>query len=191
MILLAYQTPREWVDAVRADFDSFLQDHAANERKASAAAIQMAVQHHDIPPLVDALVELAGEEMDHFRQVYEILRERDTGLGQDSPDPYMTKLHGAIRKQAKSDFLLDRLLVFSIVEARGCERFGMLADALEEGPLKTFYTDLTRAEARHRGLFTRLARDIFDPTTVAKRIETLVEIEAKIIAALPLQATLH
>ncbi len=191
MLLLASQTPREWVDTVRADFDSFLQDHAANERKASAAAIQMAVQHHDVPPLVDALVELAEEEMVHFRRVYEILRERNIGLGQDSPDPYMAKLHGAIRKAARSDFLLDRLVVFSIVEARGCERFGLLADALEEGPLKTFYSDLTRAEARHRGLFVHLARDIFDPSTVADRIGTLVGIEAEILAALPLQATLH
>jgi tRNA-(ms[2]io[6]A)-hydroxylase len=188
---LDYVTPAEWVDAVLADLDSFLRDHAANERKASAAAMRLVVHHHDIPSLVDAMVRLADEEMQHFRQVYAILRERDAGLGQDFPDPYMTRLHGAMRKRVKSEFLLDRLVVFSIIEARGCERFGMLADALEDGRLKRFYADLTRAEARHRGLFVRLARELFDAATVTRRVNELVAVEAEIAASLPLRSVLH
>ncbi len=191
MLQLAYRTPPQWVDAVRADFDAFLQDHAANERKASGAAIRLAVHHYDLPALVDAMVEIAHEEMEHFRQVYAILRDRGRDLGPDTPDPYMSKLYGAMRKKVKSEFLLDRLVVFSIIEARGCERFGMLAEALDEGAMKAFYTDLTRAEARHRGLFVRLARDIFDATTVNDRVAALVKIEAEIAASLPLQPTLH
>lgn len=191
VLQLAYDTPVAWTEAVRSDFDAFLQDHAANERKASVSALRLAVQHHDVPQLVDSMIELAGEELEHFRQVYEVLRQRGVGLGQDAPDPYMTKMYGTMRKDHKSEFLLDRLIVFSLVEARGCERFGMLADALDAGPLKDLYTDLTRAEARHRGIFLRLARDLFEADTVSTRIHRLVEREAEITASLPFRAALH
>lgn len=191
MLDLRYQTPDGWLTAIRADFDAFLQDHAANERKASAAAIRLAVHHWDLPELVEAMIGLAAEEMEHFQRVYRILRERGVALGQDAPDPYMSKMHSLLRKESTMDFLLDRLLVFSLVEARGCERFGMLAEALEPGALKDFYADLTGAEARHRGLFLRVARDVFDPAAVARRLDGLIDAEAKIVAALPLRAALH
>lgn len=191
VLQLRCNTAPTWVQAVLCDLDSFLQDHAANERKAVASAMRLAVHHHDSTILVDAMVELAREELEHFQMVYAILRERGVGLGQDAPDPYMTRLHRAMRKEVKSEFLLDRLVVFSIVEARGCERFGILADALEPGKLRDLYSDLTRAEARHRGLFVRLARQLFDATAVSQRIEALVDVEASIVASLPHRAALH
>lgn len=191
MLQLRCDTPPAWVEAVLSDLDSFLQDHAANERKAVASALRLAVHHHESAVLVDAMVELAREEMEHFQLVYAILRERGVGLGQDAPDPYMTRLNGAMRKEVQSDFLLDRLVVFSIVEARGCERFGLLAEALEPGRLKAFYRELTRAEARHRGLFVHLARQLFEPETVTRRIDALVDVEAAIAASLPHRAALH
>lgn len=192
MLDLRYTTDAAaWVAAIRSDFDAFLQDHAANERKASAAAMRLAVHHHDLPELVEAMIGLAAEEMEHFQLVYRVLRERGAGLGQDAPDPYMSRMHGLLRKENKTEFLLDRLLVFSIVEARGCERFGLLAEALEPGPLKTLYADLTGAEARHRGLFVRLARQIFAAGEVAERLDRLIDLEAGIVAALPLRAALH
>lgn len=191
MLHLTHDTPQAWVDVALADFDAFLQDHAANERKASVSALRLAVHHHDIPALVDATIDVAREELDHFRQVYDLIVSRGGELGQDAPDPYMTRLHGAMRRERKSEFLLDRLLVFSLIEARGCERFGMLAEALAAGPIRDFYAELTRTEARHRGLFTRLARDLFDAAAVRQRIDTLVAIEAEISAALPLRPSLH
>lgn len=188
---LRRDTPQEWVETVRADFDAFLRDHAANERKAAASAMLLVTHHYDCAPLVDAMIELAQEEMEHFRLVYALLRSRGAGLGQDAPDPYMTQLHRAMRKEEKFDYLLDRLLVSSIIEARGCERFGILGDALEPGPLQTFYRDLTRAEARHRGLFLRLANQLFEETLVAQRLGLFLDTEAEIVAALPLRAAMH
>ncbi len=191
MLQLLYDTPPEWAPAALADFDAFLRDHAANERKASAAAMRLAVHHHDIPILVDAMVEVAREELEHFEQVYEVIRERGGSLGQDCPDPYMTELYGAMRKENKTTFLLDRLIVFSLIEARGCERFGLVAKALEPGKLKDFYTELTRVEARHRALFVRIARQIYDVKEVDERIKTLTKREAEIVSALPLGPCLH
>ena len=90
-----------------------------------------------------------------------------------------------------TDRLLDRLLVAGVVEARGCERFGLVANGLPQGPLREFYTDITRSEARHHGLFHRLARCYFDAETVATRLAALVTKEAEIITSLPHRPALH
>ena len=55
-------------------------------------------------------------------------------------------------RPGRDERLLDRLLVASVVEARGHERLGLVADALPEGRLKSFYVNITAAEGRHRPL---------------------------------------
>ena len=44
MFELKYETPFEWTEAVLADFDGFLIDHAAAEKKASGMAMSMLSQ---------------------------------------------------------------------------------------------------------------------------------------------------
>ena len=39
MFELKYHTPFSWTEKVMADFDTFLQDHAAAEKKASGMAM--------------------------------------------------------------------------------------------------------------------------------------------------------
>ena len=98
MLRLRHDTPAEWTDAVLADLDTFLQDHAANERKVSGSAMMMLTHHPDLAELVDAMVEVAREEMEHFIAVYKLLRERGVPLAQDKPDPYVGALRRAIRQ---------------------------------------------------------------------------------------------
>lgn len=69
--------------------------------------------------------------------------------------------------------------------------FGLVAEALEPGPLKDFYLDITRAEARHHGVFVRLAREYFSANAVETRLNELLEEEAKIIETLPLRPAVH
>jgi len=57
--------------------------------------------------------------------------------------------------------------------------------------MKEFYEDIARSEARHHGLFTRLARRYFDTATVEARLDELLDREAEIVAALPLRAAVH
>jgi tRNA-(ms[2]io[6]A)-hydroxylase len=87
--------------------------------------------------------------------------------------------------------LLDKLLLSGVLEARGCERFGMVADALEDGELKEFYLDITRSEARHHSLFVRLSRCYFDEATVRTRLGELLDAEAEIVGELPFRAAVH
>ena len=94
-------------------------------------------------------------------------------------------------KRGPEQYFLDRLLVLGVIEARGCERFGLVAEALEPGPLKDFYLDITRSEARHHGVFVRLAREYFPDEVVEGRLDELLEEEAKIIDRLPLRPAVH
>jgi len=191
MLRLRYDTPGAWSELVLADLDAFLCDHAQNERKVAHSAMVLVRQNPKRVELVDAMIELAQEELEHFRQVHELLKARGVTLGFDGPDPYMNALLALVRKGDAGHALLDRLLVFGIVEARGCERFRMLTEALPPGDLQDFYAELTRCEARHHGMFVRLARSFFPHEEVAARLELLLEAEAGIVRGLPLRPALH
>src|SRR5262249_36510690 len=128
----------EWARAVLADFDAFLLDHAACERKAAGTALSLVAHYPDRGELVRECIELAREELEHFRQVHERLSAKGLVLAADTKDPYVGRLRREFR-QGSEEYFLDRLLICGIVEARGCERFGALAAALEAGPWKDFY----------------------------------------------------
>jgi tRNA 2-(methylsulfanyl)-N6-isopentenyladenosine37 hydroxylase len=179
-----------WIQGVLQDFDSFLLDHAACERKASGTAMNLVSHYPDRRELVAAMIELAQEELSHFARVYQRIEERGLTLTADSKDPYVGRLSREFR-QGSGAYFLDRLLVGGIVEARGCERFGIVAEALPEGPMKDFYRDIASSEARHRGLFLRLSRIYFSEEEIAPRLDELLEIEARVIADLPLRAAVH
>lgn len=184
-------TSTAWVDAVLADLDGFLKDHAANERKASASALTLAVQHPERRPLVDAMVRLAQEELEHFRRVYDLLVARGQTLGQDAPDPYMSAMRRLLRTRDMDEYLLDRLVLFAVVEARACERFVLLAGALPDADLSAFYRQLARGEARHHGLFLRFAHRYAPCRAVQDRLATVLDAEAEIVRGLPIRAVLH
>lgn len=180
----------EWLAAVLANFESFLADHAACERKASAAAMALVTRYRDRPTLVSSLIEVAIEELDHYRRVWERMREDEIPLRPDERDPYVNALAPFVRK-AGSEALLDRLLVNGVIEARGCERFGRIAQALPDGGWKTFYRELTRSEARHAGLFLELAEAEYGSSPARERLGLLLTLEAQIVAQLPPRAALH
>jgi tRNA 2-(methylsulfanyl)-N6-isopentenyladenosine37 hydroxylase len=186
---LLVHTRAEWLDAVRAEFDAFLRDHAACERKASATAMTLASHYRDKEKLVTEMVDLACEELHHFRKVYAAIVARGGRLGDDSKDRYVRELLSLVRR-APDVYLLDRLLVAGVIEARGCERFHLLAAALEP-EMAGFYADFARSEERHAGLFVALAKMYFTEGEVAARSHELYAAEAEIIQALPLRPALH
>lgn len=190
MIALQSTSSPEWLATVLADFDAFLVDHAAAERKASAVALSLISHYPDRKELVAAMMDLAREELEHFYQVYLRLEERGLVLGPDGKDPYLRAMRGEIR-HGREDYFLDRLLVSGIVEARGCERFGAIAGALQDPSLQGFYREIAASEARHDAVFVALARTYFPRESVDTRLETLIAAEAKILHDLPLRPALH
>jgi tRNA-(ms[2]io[6]A)-hydroxylase len=183
------RTPPAWLSAVRADLALFLQDHAACERKASATAMAMASHYRDKKELVQAMIDLACEELDHFRRVYGVIAARGGTLGADAKDLYVARLLGLVRRGPEI-YLLDRLLVAGVIEARGCERFRRLAEGLDTD-LAELYRDFATSEAGHAALFIKLAQGYFAEATVRERLDQVLEAEAEIIQSVPLRPALH
>lgn len=179
-----------WLETVMADFDSFLKDHASCEKKASGMAMSMISHYPDKPELITGMLNLAVEELSHFRDVMRLILDRDLEPAADARDEYVNCLHKAM-DQGKDAYLLDRLLIASIVEARGAERFAMIAEALQKGKLKNFYSAISDSEARHYQLFLSLAEQYFPEEKISTRLEALLNIEADIIRSLPLKPALH
>jgi tRNA-(ms[2]io[6]A)-hydroxylase len=194
MLELRAATADPWVTAVLDGFDEFLLDHAACERKASANAISLVTHYPDRRELVRLMIELAREELHHFQQVHRLIDERGLMLTRDRKDPYLNALLKKIRR-GREDYFLDRLLIGGIAEARGCERFGLVARALEksgaDSELTAFYANLSESEARHRDLFVDLAALYFDKDRVDSRLSEWLDDEARIVSELPISAALH
>ena len=187
---LGIETPSSWVNAVMEDFDSFLQDHASCEKKASGMALSMLAHYPDKADIVSAMGDLAVEELSHFREVLRLLGARNISPAADTKDPYVNALNKHVRR-APEFFLLDRLLVAAIVEKRGHERFEILMHALPEGSDKLFYKAIVASEERHYLLFLQLANQYFDSVTLNLRLSELLELEAEIVRTLPIRAALH
>ena len=190
MIELKYQTPPEWAEGIVRAMDVFLPDHAAAEKKASAMAMGMVAHYPDRTELVTAMIDLALEELSHFRAVVRLMHARGLSLTPDEKDRYINALRSTFRN-GKEHFFMDRLLIAGIVEARGAERFGLVADALPAGELKRFYRSITRSEQAHQGLFLQLAERYFDAGEVRERLDGLLDKEAVIVSGLPIRAALH
>jgi len=188
---LTYSTSPEWVKTVLADFNSFLQDHADCERKASAMAMSFVAKCPDKVEIIPELIETALEELEHFQMVYKLMERRGVQLKSEMPqDKYMQDLINACRS-SRDERLLDRMLIASIVECRGAERFKLVAEALEEEDLKKFYKNLWVSEAKHGNIFVKLALRYFNSAEVNKRLQELTVIEGEICSRLEIRAALH
>ena len=76
-----------------ADFDEFLKDHADCERKASATALSLVAKYPDRVEILPELIDIAIEELEHFKLVYALMEDRGIALAHQIPeDPYIKAL---------------------------------------------------------------------------------------------------
>ena len=181
----------EWLQSVQKNFDAFLIDHALNERKASASAMTLVAHYPDRAELVEVMIELAIEELNHFKQVMKIIASRNLIIENEKKDPYVNELRRHMKKSDSGAYLLDRLLSGAVIEARGEERFCLLAENLSDQALRSFYARISASEARHFCLFLDLAEKYFHRKTVEDRLSEWIEIEKLAIESLPITNRLH
>ncbi len=181
----------EWLQSVQKNFDAFLIDHALNERKASANAMTLVAHYPDRAQLVEVMIELAIEELNHFKQVMKIITSRNLIIENEKKDPYVNELRRHMKKSDSEAYLLDRLLSGAVIEARGEERFCLLAENLSDQALRSFYARISASEARHFCLFLDLADKYFHRKTVEDRLSEWIEIEKLTIESLPITNRLH
>lgn len=182
---------QEWIDAVMGDFGAFLQDHADCERKASAMAMSFVAKYPDRKEIIPELIATGIEELEHFQQVYNLMSSRGIPLTHSiGEDLYVKAL---IKKchSGRTERFMDRLLVASIVETRGAERFRLVSEAQTDQELHRFYKILWASEAKHGHIFVKMALNYFEEEEVYKRLEWWVEQEAEIINGLEIRPALH
>ena len=187
---LKKNTSKEWLNHVLRHFNEFLIDHAANERKAAMAAMSMVAHYPDKASLVETMIDLALEELNHFRQVVKIINQRKLTIPADKKDPYISKLRAHFKSGSEA-YLLDRLLCGAIIEARGAERFLMISDALPNKKLANFYLSLAKSEEKHYFIFLNQAYRFFNDSKIEARLKEWLIIEANVIEILPSLPRLH
>ena len=193
MLRLIEKTDPGWVDAALADVPSLLSDHAHCEKKAAATALALITTYPEYSVLLQPLAHLAQEETRHFFSVMSELTRRGLCLGRDGGDPYAAGLL-AVAAPNGPERLRDRLLIAALIEARSCERFGLLASAapqIGEERLARFWASLFEAEARHHSLFINLATEIFGVEKTRTRMAELQVVEADLCRRLPHRAAIH
>lgn len=184
-------SPRSWLDAVLADFNSFLIDHADCERKASAMALSFVAKYPNRTEIIPELIETALEELEHFKMVYELMQQRGIQLPSGmAKDPYISELLRNTRTGLEERFL-DRLLIASVAETRGAERFRLIAEQLEDEDLKKFYKMLWTSEAKHGHIYVKMALNYFPEDTVYLWLDRWTDIESEVIRNLEIRAALH
>lgn len=174
------------------NFDEFLKDHADCERKASAMATSLIAKYPDRELIIPDMIETAIEELEHFQQVYALMKHRGVSLNKDmQEDPYIKALMPLTHGGTSESRFLARLLLGSVVECRGCERFRMVAEAQEDNELKDFYKKLWTSEAKHGNIFVKLALHYFKEEEVYTKLHEMMEFEGEVVKRLTIRPALH
>ena len=119
MLGLKLATDPRWVNIVEKNIEEILTDHAYCEQKAASNAISTIVRFPEYPDLVDAMTEIALEEMEHFGMVHDRLKERGLKLGWERKDPYVKDLASFIKKGGTRPVQLVECLLFAaMIEAQ-------------------------------------------------------------------------
>ena len=147
MLSLKTSTAPRWLAEVEEHLEELLLDHAHCEKKAAGTAMNLIFAYVDKVELVKPLSEIVNEELDHFRQVIDLLESRGIRFRRLKPSSYGARLNELVRKQEPGK-AVDRLLVAALIEARSCERFALLKDRLARQRIGGFLPELVRIRSQ-------------------------------------------
>ena len=188
---LLYETPVEWATQAIKDMDSFLQDHADAERKVANMCLSLIAKYPNRVEIIDELIQISVEELLHFKQVYELIRYRGQELnGVFQKDPYIKGLMSIVSGDSDQLFM-DRLIIASVAELRGSERFKLIGEVCEDKKIARFYSNLHLQELAHIDSFIKMAKVYFDPRDVDHRTNEILQTEADITSSLPWRSAIH
>jgi tRNA-(ms[2]io[6]A)-hydroxylase len=192
MLGLKLATDPRWVNIVESNIEEILTDHAWCEQKAASNAIYIIVNNSEKEELVTEMTRIALEEMEHFKMVHDIIKEKGLTLGRERKDNYVNDLVKFAKKDgSRNDALVERLLFAAMIEARSCERFKVLSENIQDPELAKFYRDLMISEAGHYTTFLGFAKQYQDNINVDTRWKEWIEYESSIIANYGNRETVH
>lgn len=192
MLGLKLPTDPRWVNIVEGNLEEILTDHAWCEQKAATNAIALIAHNSEHEELVTELLIIAREEMEHFQQVHNIIKERGLTLGRERKDSYVNELFKFMKKgEGRKQSMVDRLLFSAMIEARSCERFRVLSENINDKELAKFYNELMISEAGHYTAFLKFAKKYGDGIDVDSRWKEWLEYEGSIITKYGKEETVH
>jgi len=179
---LRSSTPAAWSALAADELDVFLADHAVCEQQAALSALHLVARYSQDAELVELLSALAAEEVQHFRRVARLLHGRGLRPQRRRVNPYVQALHDRVRGPDEAWVKCDRLLVGALIEARSCERFTLLLQALggRDPEVAVLLAELGPAERRHWETFHGLARRDLDPARFEERWSDWLDAERAI-----------
>ena len=187
---LINKTSEDWIDLAISNPMEILLDHAHCERKAAGVALQLMFRYVDEPGLSEALSPLAREELEHFERVLSILNTRGKKLQKLASPPYGATLAKNICK-VEPLRMLDSFLVAGLIEARSHERMKLLSIHSPDIELRNLYADLLKSEARHFGIYWKLADERFERNLLTSRLGELAKVESDALLEMHHQPRMH
>jgi tRNA-(ms[2]io[6]A)-hydroxylase len=178
--LLRVPTPAAWVAQACAMPDLLLIDHANCEKKAASTALALMFAYAEDLELTDKMSRLAREELRHYEQVAKLIRSLGVVPQRLAPGRYAERLRRLVSR-SEPQREVDLMICGAFIEARSCERFAALGEAIG-APLSGLFQGLHNAEARHYRVYWELAR------RAAKRAG--VALEARVLQFAALEAEL-
>lgn len=181
MLLFRQKIPDAWLPKVLADLPAVLVDHAHLERKAATSALTLE-KYRELFGKVRELNAIAIEELQHFELVLNLLKQRGLAFGQPYPSKWISGLMRSIRSGGRQQ-VVDHLICCSLVEGRSCQKFQVLAGALQtlDPALAAFYASLVESEGNHYATYLIMAREI-DEEETRTRLDFYLDLEARLIA---------
>ena len=178
---LSSLTSDDWIHLALSNPIEILIDHAHCERKAAGVAIQLMFRYPAEPNLAEVLSPIAREELEHFEKILYFLKDLGHSLKAIKPPPYGAELAKNIRKE-EPNRMLDSFLIAGLIEARSHERLSLLALNSENKSFKFMYESLLESEARHFGIYWKLANSKFPKEETYKRLDELSKVESEILS---------
>lgn len=182
---LKFTTPHSWASVALKDPIALLNDHAHLEKKAATNALDLLPcwPEPDRPSKwVRVLSSIARDEVEHLAYVVKLLERRGGEMSRSHRSPYAQSLRTLVRKGTGPLELGDRLMVSSLIEARSCERFSILAESADDPELAKLYKSLWASEHGHYQVFLDLACQVLKEKEVKTRWDYMLEQEARIIS---------
>ena len=178
---LSSLSSEKWINLALANPIEILIDHAHCERKAAGVAIQLMFKYPSDQELSQVLSPIAREELEHFEKILYFLKDRGYELKALQPPPYGSELSKNIRRE-EPNRMLDSFLVAGLIEARSHERLSILSLNFKDPNYKELYNSLLESEARHFGIYWKLALRRFSKKDVFKRLNLLATKETEILS---------
>lgn len=185
------KTPKKWLKAVQADFDTFLLEACDSQRKNASMALMLVAKYPQYSKIVGGWLEIAQTELKQFREIYREVEKRNLKLGREiSKDLYINRVVMHCRNGRKERFV-DRMIVAGLILLRGAERYRMLAEAIEDKNLQNLFNTIANEDTDLAQRYVDMVSQYYDDAEIKERIKVLTAGEAEVIKGMETRAALH